>query len=224
MTASTEPRPRPPRKADELIGIGVLITVLAVVYTLVPFTPVLVAWELVAVVYLVVVLVRFRDRTTRDVPSGERALSGRLLEYLSWAVPLAASVTGVTSAVVLLTTDASSGEAGGQSLLAGVLGSVGVFVAWLLLQTGFAEIYESAYERLPDASMVTFPGVDGDPILSDFLYLSFTVGTSFAVSGATIASRKVRRVVMVHSVTSFFYNAFLIAIAFQVVQGVIARG
>ena len=68
------------------------------------------------------------------------------------------------------------------------------------------------------------PGTDGEPTLSDFLYLAFTVGTSFAVSGATIASREVRRVVLVHSVTSFFYNALLIAIAIQVIQGLIANG
>jgi uncharacterized membrane protein len=132
--------------------------------------------------------------------------------------------SGVTSAVVLLTTSGASGTGNPDGLLVGLLGSVGVIIAWLLLQTGFAEIYESVYERLPEPSMISFPGIDSDPTLSDFLYLSFTVGTSFAISGATIASRKVRRVILIHSVTSFFYNAFLIAIAIQVIQGIIARG
>jgi uncharacterized membrane protein len=109
-------------------------------------------------------------------------------------------------------------------VLVGVMGSVGVITAWLLLQTGFAEIYESVYDRLPDPSMISFPGTDDEPTLSDFLYLSFTVGTSFAITGATIASRKVRRVILVHSITSFFYNAFLIAIAIEVLRGLIAAG
>jgi uncharacterized membrane protein len=32
----------------------------------------------------------------------------------------------------------------------------------------------------------------------------------------------VRRVILIHSVTSFFYNAFLIAIAIEVLRGLIA--
>lgn len=226
MTPSLEPPPRPLRKLDELVSIGfaTAISVLAIVYSVAPFTPVLLAWEAVAVGYLVVVFTTFRNRTTRGVREDERALPGKLLEYLSWVLPMAASGTGVASAVVLLTTDAASGSEGEHGLVVGLLGSIAVVVAWLLLQTGFAEVYESVYERLPEATMISFPGVDTDPTLSDFLYLSFTVGTSFATAGTTIASRKVRRVVLVHSVTSFFYNAFLIAIAFQVMQGVIARG
>ncbi|WP_116952013.1 DUF1345 domain-containing protein [Jiangella endophytica] len=228
MSASPaiERRPRQLRKADDLISIAftTTISVLAIVYTLVPYLLVLVAWEAVAVVYLVLVLTTFHNRTTRDVPSSSRALPGRLLEYLSWSLPIAASGTGVTSAVVLLTTDGSSGTGDTHGLIVGLLGSIGVIVAWLLLQTGFAEIYESVYERLPEAGMISFPGTEKDPTLSDFLYLSFAVGTSFASSGATVASRKVRRVILIQSVTSFFYNAFLIAVATQVIRGIIAGG
>lgn len=214
---STEPRPRPPRKSDELVSIAfaTVITVLAVIFTVAPFLPVLIAWEAVAVVYLVLVFTLFRNRSTRGMHPSGRPLPGRVLEYLSWVLPIAASVTGVASAVTLLTGDENG-------VLVGVMGSVGVITAWLLLQTGFAEIYESVYDRLPDASMISFPGIDQTPTLSDFLYLSFTVGTSFAVEGATVASRKVRRVILIHSITSFFYNAFLIAIAIEVLRGLIA--
>lgn len=223
-TTSREPVPQKPRLAEEIISLGfaTAIAVLALVYIVVPFTPVLVAWEIVAVIYLVLIFTRFRNRATRGMPTGTRPLSGRLLEYLSWALPIAASGTGIVSAVTLLTTDAASET--GSGVMVGLLGALGVVVAWLLLQTGFAEIYESVYARLPEPTMISFPGIDHDATLSDFLYLAFTVGTSFATSGATIASRKVRRVVLIHSVTSFFYNAFLIAIAFQVIQAVIARG
>lgn len=211
------------RKADELISIGFVttISVLAIFYALVPSIFVLVAWGTAAVVYLALVFTTFSNRTTRDIPTGSRALSGKILEYLSWVLPIAASGTGVIAAVTALTRDGSTGT-GEHGLIVGLAGSIGVIVAWLLLQAGFAEIYESVYERLPQATMISFPGIDENPTLSDFLYLSFTVGTSFAISGATIASRKVRRVVLIHSVTSFFYNAFVIAVAIQVIQGIIA--
>ena len=225
MQNSPEGRPWRPRKTDELtsIGFATAICILAIVYIFVPIVAVLVAWEAAAAVYLVLVFFVFRDRSTRGRPAGTRALPGMVLEHLSWALPLAASGTGVASAVVLLTTPPTSGTGDSDAVLAGVLGALGIVIAWLLLQTGFAEIYESVYERLPEATMISFPGNDFDPTLGDFLYLSFTVGTSFAVSGATIGSREIRRVILIHSVTSYFYNAFLIAIAFQVIQRVIAR-
>jgi len=222
---SAEPRPRRPSRSGELIDIvfATVISVVGIVYVAVPFLPVLIAWQLVAVVYLVVLFTTFRNRTTRDLPTSGRPLPRRVLEYLSWVLPIVASATGVASAVTLLTTEGANGTGTSDDLLVGFLGSTAVVVAWFLLQTGFAEIYESVYERLTEPSMISFPGIDENPTLSDFLYMSFTVGTSFAISGATIASRKVRRVILIHSVTSFFYNAFLIAVAIQVIQGLIAN-
>ncbi|SMH51055.1 Uncharacterized membrane protein [Rathayibacter oskolensis] len=237
---STEPEPRPAGRLDELAGIALSTTVslLAVIYIVVPFIPVLIAWQVVAVTHLVLLFTTFSNRTTRSVPESARPLPRRMLESLSWVLPIVASGTGVASGVSLLTTEGTTGTGDSDDLLVGLLGSTSVIVAWLLLQTGFAEIYESVYERLPDPSMISFPGVErdpsrrdptpadptpADPTLSDFLYMAFTVGTSFAVAGATIASRKVRRVVMIQSVTSFFYNAFLIAVAIQVIQGIIAN-
>jgi uncharacterized membrane protein len=222
---STEPRPRAPGKFDELIGIALAATVsvLAIVYVVAPSIGVLIAWQAVAVVNLVPLFTAFRNRATRDVPVRSRPLPSRVMEYLSWVLPIVASCAGVASAVRLLTTEGANGTGRPDALIAGLLGSTGVVVAWLLLQTGFAEIYESVYERLAEPTMISFPGIDSDPTLTDFLYMSFTVGTSFAISGATIASRKVRRVILIQSVTSFFYNAFLIAVAIQVVQGLIAN-
>jgi uncharacterized membrane protein len=221
---STEPRPHAPHRSDEAVSIvfATVITILAIAFTIAPLVPLLLAWEAVAVTYLVLVFTLFRNRSTRGMHPEGRPLSGRVLEYLSWVLPIAASATGVASAVTLLTTDRSALVGDGQGALVGVLGSVGVITAWLLLQSGFAEIYESVYDRLPDPTMISFPGADQKPTLGDFLYLSFTVGTSFAITGATIASRKVRQVILVHSITSFFYNAFLIAIAIEVLRGLIA--
>ena len=222
---SAEPTPRPPRKSDDLIGIAFasVISTLAIVYIAVPVLPVLVAWVLVAVVYLILLFTTLSNRSMRNAPRASRPLPSKVLEYLSWVLPIVASVTGVASAVTLLTTEGANGTGTSDDLLVGLLGSIGVVVAWLLLQTGFAEIYESIFERLAEPTTISFPGIESDPTLGDFLYMSFTVGTSFAISGATIASRKVRRVVLLQSVTSFFYNAFLIAVAIQVIQELIAN-
>jgi len=222
---SAEPTARAPRQSGELVDIvfATVISILAIAYVAVPFLPVLIAWQAVALVYLVLLFTTFRNRKARDLPTDGRPLPRRVLEYLSWVLPIVASATGIASAVTLLTTEGANGTGTSADLLVGFLGSSAVVVAWFLLQTGFAEIYESVYERLEEPTMISFPGIDENPTLGDFLYLSFTVGTSFAISGATIASRKVRRVILIHSVTSFFYNAFLIAVAIQVIQSLIAN-
>ena len=220
-----QPAPRASGRVNELVDIVLVtaVSVLAIVYIFVPLLAVLIAWQSVAVIYLILLFTLLKNRTTRSIAARDKALPRRVLEHLSWVVPIVASGAGVASAVSLLTTEGSNGTGDSSALLVGLLGSISVIVAWALLQTGFAEIYESVYERLPDATMITFPGIEGDPTLGDFLYMSFTVGTSFAIAGATIASREIRGVILIHSVTSFFYNAFLIAVAIQVIQSIIAN-
>ena len=57
------------------------------------------------------------------------------------------------------------------------------------------------------------------PTATDFLYFSFSVGTSFAVSDVNVASQAMRWHVMVHSVLSFFYNAVVLAAAIGFLTG-----
>jgi uncharacterized membrane protein len=57
------------------------------------------------------------------------------------------------------------------------------------------------------------------PALVDFLYFSFTVGVSFAVSDVEVRSRALRWHVMVHSILSFFYNAIVLAVAINIITG-----
>lgn len=60
-------------------------------------------------------------------------------------------------------------------MIVGLRGSIGVIVSWLLLQAGFAARRESVCERLPDVSMIRFPGIEGYPTLGDSPFLSFRV-------------------------------------------------
>ncbi|GMA21198.1 DUF1345 domain-containing protein [Arsenicicoccus piscis] len=53
----------------------------------------------------------------------------------------------------------------------------------------------------------------------DFVYLAFTLGSSFATSDVEITSRRMRFRVLLHSVLSFFYNAAVVALAISVITG-----
>ncbi|MEZ2371333.1 DUF1345 domain-containing protein [Arthrobacter sp. RCC_34] len=86
-----------------------------------------------------------------------------------------------------------------------------------MLQVGFAEVYEVLAQagRKPELRMP-----DERPLSSlDYLYFSFTIGTSFATSDVEVVGDRTRRVVLVHSIVGFFYNALVVAVAFQVLQG-----
>ena len=56
-----------------------------------------------------------------------------------------------------------------------------------------------------------FPGKD-EPDYWDFAYFAFTIGMCAQVSDVTVSSKSVRRIVLVHSILSFIFNAALLAL------------
>lgn len=122
---------------------------------------------------------------------------------------LAALAVGVsvTAIFLVLNADASS--------LAARLGAlVGLPLGWATIHTLAAFHYAHLHYR--EAPGMRFPG-KGDPDASDFLYASFTIGMTAQVSDVEIATRQMRRAVLVHGVASFFYNTCILALAINAV-------
>lgn len=138
--------------------------------------------------------------------------------HWSWISPLLAAAVGVVSAVLALTQSNASGH-DPLNLLTTVSASLGIILSWILLQVGFAYMYLLA-QLSADEGGLKFPGEAKLSIL-DFLYFSFTVGTSFAVSDVNVTTLRMRKIVLIHSVFAFFYNALVVAVAFQVLQGAV---
>lgn len=138
----------------------------------------------------------------------------------TWIPPLLAAAVGAASAVTALVARNSTPDApGGQGLV--VAASLGVILSWVLLQIGFAQAY-LVLDATADDEDLRFP--NGAPAsMLDYLYFAFTLGTSFATSDVEITSVRMRRVVLVHTVLAFFYNALVVAVAFQVLQGAVIR-
>ncbi|SOC89642.1 Uncharacterized membrane protein [Curtobacterium sp. 314Chir4.1] len=172
----------------------------------------LVLWEAVTLAYLLGGLIAtWSGRRTDESKSALQEF-----KRWSWLLPLVASATGAYSAVVALVAQA---DGGGGALPFAVTASIGVALSWTLLQVGFAHTYWAA-DGGGRRRGVRFPG-KRTPALIDYLYFSFTIGTAFATSDAQVESLAVRRVVMLHSILSFFYNALVVAVAFQVLQQII---
>ena len=100
--------------------------------------------------------------------------------------------------------------------------SVGAVVfSWLLLHTAFALHYARLYydwaEELGDwRKGIIFPGT-ADPAYMDFLYLSFTVGLTYAVSDVNITDPKPRRLILSQSVIAFFFYSMALGVVLNAV-------
>lgn len=95
-----------------------------------------------------------------------------------------------------------------------------LFATWLQMHNGFAIYYAKKYFHLnprpaadgPNPQGFVFAGSD-EPEFTDFLYVSYAVGLTYAMSDTNLEDSSVRRVVLFHSVVSFlFYSTVISAV------------
>lgn len=95
-----------------------------------------------------------------------------------------------------------------------------LFTTWMQLHIGFAIYYAKHYFSLnplpaadgPNPQGFVFAGND-EPVFTDFLYVAFAVGLTYAMSDVNLEDSRMRRMVLVHSVISFlFYSTVISAI------------
>ena len=119
---------------------------------------------------------------------------------------LAALAVGVSVTAIFLVLNASA-----SSFAARSLALVSLPLGWATIHTLAAFHYAHLHYR-SEGPGLRFPG-KGDPDVWDFLYASFTIGMTAQVSDVEVATRPLRRAVLVHGVASFFYNTCLLALA-----------
>jgi uncharacterized membrane protein len=99
-------------------------------------------------------------------------------------------------------------QAGPEAVLLGVLS---VALSWALVNTVFAFKYARLYYVDGDG------GIDFNqkepPSYSDFAYMAFTIGASYAVSDSNTTSTAVRKAVLGHALLSYAFGTVIIAIA-----------
>jgi uncharacterized membrane protein len=98
---------------------------------------------------------------------------------------------------------------------AAVLSVLAVLASWALVNTVFALKYARIYYVDEDG------GIDfrqeEPPSYSDFAYMAFTVGMSFAVADCEPTSAAVRKVVLGHALLSHVLSAGILAVAINAV-------
>ena len=105
-----------------------------------------------------------------------------------------------------------------------IVAIIGMILSWSLVHTIFAVRYAHMYYADHEtqsgkyAGGLEFPD-ENKPDFVDFAYFSFVLGMTFQVSDVSITSRKIRRMVLWHSLISFGYNAVIIALTINVIAG-----
>jgi uncharacterized membrane protein len=98
-----------------------------------------------------------------------------------------------------------------------VAAAVTIMISWLFLHTIMAQHYAHDFylseQREPG---LVFPDRLKEPGYWDFAYFAFTIGVAAQTADVAIASPRIRRQALAHSVLSFFFNTAILALAINV--------
>lgn len=98
------------------------------------------------------------------------------------------------------------------------LASSSILLSWLFVVFIFSQHY--AHNCYTQEGQLNFPGTP-DPDYWDFLYFAATLSMCCQTSDVTVNASPMRRLVLLHSVVSFFFNIIIIGITVNVVAGVL---
>ncbi|PIO97138.1 DUF1345 domain-containing protein [Pleomorphomonas carboxyditropha] len=93
--------------------------------------------------------------------------------------------------------------------------AVTILMSWLFVHTIMAQHYAHDY-YLREGPGLIFPDRIEEPDYWDFAYFAFTIGVAAQTADIAIASPRIRRVALAHSVLSFFFNTAILALAINV--------
>lgn len=107
------------------------------------------------------------------------------------------------------------------------LSMTSVLLGWFAVHTMMAMHYAWEFYGSPEGSAraqrhdgavggLEFPGAD-DPDGIAFLYFAYTVGMTAQTSDTAVSSNSMRKLVFVHGIFSFFYNAVILTAAVNLV-------
>jgi uncharacterized membrane protein len=130
-------------------------------------------------------------------------------------VVLCAAVVSLAAVAEALVRSAA-GDAVGVATV--VLGVAVVILSWALVNTVFALKYARLYYSGGDGGIEFAERDEGEPpAYSDFAYVAFTLGMSFAVPDTELVARSIRKVALGHALLSYLFGTVVIAVAVNLV-------
>jgi uncharacterized membrane protein len=208
---------RVPRHGAFYIGLGVGVGALVAALLLVPAFAIAIGAIAMFVTYLVVVALTLPMLTPQFLKShADDADTPAPVIFL-----VVIGVVAVCCGTLFMALNGRSGPALEEVLLS----IVSVLLGWFVVHTMAALHYAyEYYELLPEGSTGLARGLDfpeGDnPDGMAFLYFAYVIGTAFAVSDIRVTSNKMRKIVMLHSTFSYFFNTLIVAATVNVAVAV----
>lgn len=190
------------------LGAGLVAAALVTVAGI-PEMSVLLGWAVAAGGLLAWV---WRISWPRDAAGTKRLAEEEGRTRVTDTVVLCAAVASLAAVVEALVRSRSQDAV---SIATVVLGVLVVILSWALVNTVFALKYARGYYSGGDGG-IDF-GQDDPPAYSDFAYLAFTVGMSFAAPDTQLADRSIRKVALGHALLSYLFGTVVIAVAVNLV-------
>lgn len=141
-----------------------------------------------------------------------------------------ATVVGIVGVCCITLFMALNGGEKGPLLQEVLLSVASVLLGWFTIHTMAALHYAYEYYESPSANPATgksdeliggldFPEGDSPDGVA-FLYFAYVIGTAFAVSDIRVTSNKMRKLVVIHSTFSYFFNTLIVAATVNVAVAV----
>ncbi|MEW5812495.1 MAG: DUF1345 domain-containing protein [Actinomycetota bacterium] len=165
---------------------------------------ILIGWDVLALTYLVwtwSVLWRFDAEQTASHAEVEEP--GRRTVFALVLVGALASLVGVG----LLLAKARPQHVGAVAPAVAV-GSV--VISWFAVHTLFALTYAKIFFREKPVGGIDF-NTDEPPRYSDFAYVAYAVGMSFAISDTNLTSSRMRATALKHGLLSYLFGSVIVA-------------
>ena len=222
MTRATKDRSMaliPARLRPRLLGSALLG---ALVFALLPAgwrvnSRLLVAWDFGVLCYLVVAITMAARSSMSTMEA--RAAREDEGEVVVLALTLVAAVASLAAIAVELYGIHDDGA--GQQVFRLTVAAITILCSWFFVHTIYAIHY--AHEFYGDAGErqgLKFPH-EGRPDYWDFLYFSFNLGAAAQTSDVLVTSKRMRRLVLAHTILAFLFNTTILALAVNVGAGLL---
>ena len=178
----------------------------------------MIGWDTFSIFMVVFGIITFFQTTAQQIRAQAKVQDENRVVIFS--IVLIATLAGLIAVIILIITKTENSS---HSALKIPLAVAGMFLSWLLIHTTFtlryAHIFYGNHREKPDtnAGGLEFPKED-KPDYMDFAYFSFNIGMTFQVSDVEITSKRLRKLVLLHSLISFIYATIMIALTINVIS------
>jgi uncharacterized membrane protein len=180
----------------------------------------LVCWNCGVALFLTLIFVWMRRLTAQQICS-------RYIEEDESAPLIVAAVTiaALLSVGAIVEPLATLKQVAGSERIARLaLATLTLVNSWLLVPTMFTTHYADMFYSVTEQDRpLRFPETPM-PVFWDFAYFSFTIAAACQTADVSTLRAEVRRVVLAHTLISFFFNASILGFAINVTAGLISGG